>query len=142
MYRIIYFISIFLSILCINSCHSSSSSVWLYNISCINILAFFEYCLVRIHRSYKVEQIWFYSKHFMFLYAYFTMALEVSLSMVMAPPFKEVTALYITEQTRINMSAMVCTHFGVVKISRHYGAGHGSVPCRPLFRGRAHKVQK
>ena len=29
--------------------------------------------------------------------------------------------------------SMFCKHGGVGKISKHYGVGHGSVPCRPLF---------
>ena len=28
---------------------------------------------------------------------------------------------------------MFCKRCGVAKISEHYGVGHGSVPCRPLF---------
>ena len=36
---------------------------------------------------------------------------------------------YLTEQTRTNMSQRC----GVGKISKHYGVGHGSVPCRTLF---------
>ena len=31
------------------------------------------------------------------------------------------------------MNGMFCKRCGVGKISKHYGVGHGSVPCRPLF---------
>ena len=31
------------------------------------------------------------------------------------------------------MNGMFCKRCGVGLISKHYGVGHGSVPCRPLF---------
>ena len=31
------------------------------------------------------------------------------------------------------MTGMFCKRFGVGKASKHYGVGHGAVPCRPLF---------
>ena len=46
-----------------------------------------------------------------------------------------VRGLTSNKQTRTNMSALVwlCCCSIEEKISRHYGMGHGSVPCRPLF---------
>ena len=73
---------------------------------------------------------------------------NVSRAMVMWPPCWRVTdSLIIIEQTRTNMSqsgrrpgtamnamkGMVCKRCGVGKISKDYGVGHGSVPCRPSF---------
>ena len=37
------------------------------------------------------------------------------------------------KQTLTYISCIVCKHYGVGKIPRHYRVGHGSVPCRPLF---------
>ena len=71
---------------------------------------------------------------------------NASRAMVMWPPFWKVTDSPFNEQTRTNMSQPrrrpgtaagddqhVLQRCGVGNISKHYGVGHGSVPCRPLF---------
>ena len=63
---------------------------------------------------------------------YFNHGPVVSWSMVMAPPFTELTN-HLTSQTTKDISVMACKHCGGGKISRHYGVGHRSVPCRPLL---------
>ena len=64
----------------------------------------------------------------------FCHGLDISRAMAFAPPYWWISEWHLTEQTRTDMSAMFYKHRTVVvKISRHYGVGHISVPCRPLF---------
>ena len=60
---------------------------------------------------------------------------------VMWPPIQDVTDWYFHRTDKNKhvparpkaMNGMSCKRCGVGKISKHYGVGHGSVPCRPLF---------
>ena len=70
----------------------------------------------------------------------FHVRIKVSSALTMAPTLVQIWSWrhpkrchYPTEQTRINKSSTFCKHCEVGKISRHYGVGHGCVPCWPYF---------